>query len=159
VWLPSKGGLNLPLRPESGGPKQGAFFVARAPIRLVCREIEDEAVAARKNERRFPHIIQIATSPHGLDAKTSRSILDFHRSRNIQVRFGHAIKNLCRWCFSERATAAAFKEQFGGTYVVKIRKTTVKRTMPNVIAMAFISDSIAYLMSSGAELAAQIGLI
>jgi hypothetical protein len=76
-------------------------------------------VAAGKNYRRFPHIIEIGIPPRGLDAQTSRSILDFHRSRNIQVRFGHAIKNMCRWCFSERVTAEAFKEQFGGTYVVK----------------------------------------
>ena len=116
-------------------------------------------MATGKIDRRFPHIIEMATPPHGLDAKTSRSIVDFHRSRNIQVRFGHAIKNLCRWCFSERATAEAFKEQFGGTYVVKIRKTTVKRTMSNMIAIVFISDSIAYFMSSSTELAAQFGLI
>jgi hypothetical protein len=89
----------------------------------------------------------------------SRAMLDFHRSRNIQVRFGHAIKNVCRWCFSDAATAEAFKEQFGGDYVPRRNKTRVKRTMPNAIAAAFISDSVAYLMSSGSELAAQVGLI
>jgi hypothetical protein len=31
--------------------------------------------------------------------------------------------------------------------------------MPNVITAAFISDSVAYLMSSGWELAAQVGLM
>jgi hypothetical protein len=94
---------------------------------------------SNKIESRFPHIIEIAIPPLGLDTQTSRTILDFHRSPNIKVQFGHAIKNVCRWCFSERATAEAFKEQFGGTYVVKIRKTTVRRTMPNIIAMAFLA--------------------
>jgi len=41
---------------------------------------------------------------------------------------------------------------------VRSKKTIAKRTMPNIIATAFISDSIAYLTSSGAELAAQVGL-
>ena len=103
---------------------------------------------SNKIERRLPHIVEIAIPPLGLDAKTSRAMLDFHRSRNIQVRFGHAIKNVCRWCFSDAATAEAFKEQFSGNYGAQRNKTRVKRTMPNVIAAAFISDSVAYLMSS-----------
>jgi hypothetical protein len=98
-------------------------------------------------ERRFPHIIAIATPPRGLDAQTSRSILDFHRARNIQVRFGRAIKNWCRWCFSERVVAEAFKEQFGGTYVVKNRKiSTVKRTISSIMVAAIVSKSIANII-------------
>jgi uncharacterized protein CbrC (UPF0167 family) len=54
-------------------------------------------------------------------------MLDFHRSRNIQVQFGHAIKNVCRWCFSDAATAEAFKEQFGGDSVATRDKTWVSR--------------------------------
>ena len=83
----------------------------------------------RKTERVFSHIIEIVIPPHGLDAQTSREIVDFHRSRNIQVRFGYAIKNVCRWCFSDAATAHAFKEQFSGNYVAKSKKPTAKRTM------------------------------
>jgi hypothetical protein len=110
-------------------------------------------------EYRFPHVVEIAIPPLGLDSQTSREIVDFHRSRNIQVRFGHAIKNVCRWCFSDAATAEAFKEQFNGKNVVKRAKTAVKRTMPNIIAAAFISHPIACLISLGAELAAPVGLI
>ena len=113
---------------------------------------------SNKIERRLPYIVEIAVPALGLDPQTSRAILDFHRSRNIQVRFGHAIKNVCRWCFSDAATAEAFKEQFSGNYVAKRNKTRVKRAMPNVIAAAFISHSVAYL-SSGWELAAQVGLM
>jgi hypothetical protein len=90
---------------------------------------------AHITEHRFPHIVEIAIPPLGLDPQTSREVVNF-RSRNIQVRFGHAIKNLCRWCFSDAATAEAFKEQFNGKNAVKIAKTAVKRTMPNIIAAA-----------------------
>jgi hypothetical protein len=105
------------------------------------------------------YVVEIAISPRGLDPQTSRSIVDFHRSRNIQVRFGKSLKNICRWCFSDGATAEAFKEEFGGNYVTKSDKTIVKRTMPNIIAAAFISNPVAYLILSGCELGAQVSLI
>ena len=113
----------------------------------------------KKIGRRFLHVVEIAIPPRGLDPQTSRSIVDFHRSRNIQVRFGNSLKNICRWCFSDGATAEAFKEEFGGKYVTKSDKTIVKRTMPNIIAAAFISNPVAYLILSGCELGAQVSLI
>jgi hypothetical protein len=78
-----------------------------------------------KIESRFPHIIGIAIPSLGLDPQTSRAMLDFHRSRNIQVQFGRAVKNFCRWCFSDAATAESFKQQFGGDYVATTDKTRV----------------------------------
>jgi hypothetical protein len=100
----------------------------------------------KKIDYRFPHIIEMTIPPFGLDPQTSREIVDFHRSRNIQVRFGHAIKNVCRWCFSDAATAEAFKEQFNGKNVVKRAKTTVKRTLQNIIVGAVYFAS--YCLSS-----------
>jgi hypothetical protein len=87
--------------------------------------------------------------------------MNFHRSRNIRVRYGHAIKNFCRWCFSDAATAEAFQEQFSGKKVVKRgkNKTTVKRTMPNIIGAVFISNPLLGLILSGGELGAQSGLV
>ena len=111
------------------------------------------------NEERFQHIVEIAIPASGLDAQTSRSIMEFHGSRKIQIRFGHGLKSLSRWCFSDAATAEAFKKQFGGNHVVKSRRTLVKRTMPTIIAAAFVSNPIGYLVSSGCEFAAQAGLI
>lgn len=111
------------------------------------------------NEDRFQYIIEILVPPKGLDPQISRLILDFYRSRNIQVRFGHGLKNLSRWCFSDAATAEAFKEQFGGAHVVKMSKTAVRRTMRSIVAAAFISNPIGYFISSGCEFAVQIGLI
>jgi hypothetical protein len=110
-------------------------------------------------EDRFPYIVEIAIPASGLDAQTSRSIMDFHGSRKIQVRFGHGLKSLSRWCFSDAATAAAFKEQFGGNHVVKNRRIPIKRTVPTIIAAAFISNPIGYLVTAGCEFAAQVGLI
>jgi len=66
----------------------------------------------------------------------------------IQVRFGHGLKNLSRLCFSDAATAEAFKEQFGGNYLVKVRGRSIKRTMPSIIAATLISNPIAYFISS-----------
>ena len=114
---------------------------------------------SNKTKYLFPHIVEIAVPPNGLDAQTSRAIVEFHGSRKIQIRFGHGLKNLSRWCFSDAATAEAFKEQFGGNHVVNIRNTSVKRTMPSIIAAAFISNPIGYLISSGCEFATQVGLI
>ena len=119
------------------------------------------AVKKRKQitEDRFPYIVEIAIPASGLDAQTSRSITDFHGSRKIQIRFGHGLKSLSRWCFSDAATAEAFKEQFGGNHKVKNRRTSIKRTMPTIIAAAFISNPIGDFISSGCEFAAQFGLI
>jgi hypothetical protein len=44
-------------------------------------------------------------------------------------------------------------------YVAKSDKTIVKRTMPNIIAAAFISNPVPYLILSGCELGAQVSLI
>jgi hypothetical protein len=131
-----------------------ALKLARIPIRKVVAVTKRALI----NEDRFQYIIEIAVPPKGLDAQTSRSIIDFHRSRNIQVRFGHGLKNLSRWCFSDGAVAEDFKEQFGGHHVVKKRKTSIKRTMPSILAAALLSNPIGYLISSGCEVVAQVGI-
>ena len=105
----------------------------------------------RKNGHHFPYIVEIAIPASGLDPRTSHAILAFHRSRGIQVRFGHPLKNVCRWCFADATTADAFKEQFNGKDAV----TQAKGIMPKVIAVAFIPDLIDYLTSSGFDFAAQ----
>jgi len=45
-------------------------------------------------------------------------IMEFHKSRYIQLRHGRTIlrdgENYYRWCFADLMTALAFVERFGG---------------------------------------------
>jgi hypothetical protein len=70
------------------------------------------------NESNFPFIVELAAAFDELDVELSRRIMDFHRSRTIQVRHGRRMfrkdEIYFRWCFSDLATASAFAEQFGG---------------------------------------------
>ncbi len=73
------------------------------------------------NESRYPHLVEVAVNTDKLGVELSRRILDFHRSRNIQVKHGRSItkegKFYFRWCFSDLATALAFLGRFGGQLV------------------------------------------
>jgi hypothetical protein len=71
------------------------------------------------NERKYPHIVELAVGKVGLDVGLGRRIMAFHNSRHIKPRYGHIIlkegETYYHWCFSDLATAHAFIEQFGGT--------------------------------------------
>ena len=43
------------------------------------------------NERKYPHIVQLAVGRDGLDVELGRRILDFHNSEHIKLRHGHII--------------------------------------------------------------------
>jgi len=70
-----------------------------------------------RNERDFPHLVELPLPPEGF-----RSIFleidSFHRERRIPVRRGrsrHEVKPFyIRFCFSDAATADAFRNRFGG---------------------------------------------
>jgi hypothetical protein len=53
-----------------------------------------------------------------LDIALSRQIMEFHKSRHLQLRHGRTISKYgdtyYRWCFADLITALAFVEQFGG---------------------------------------------
>jgi hypothetical protein len=70
------------------------------------------------NERRYPYHIQMPVAATGLDIALGRQIMEFHRSRHIQLRYGRPLRtngqSYYRWCFPDLATARAFVEQFGG---------------------------------------------
>jgi hypothetical protein len=70
------------------------------------------------NERKYPHIVELAAGKDSLDVALGRRIMAFHNSRHIRPRHGHIIlregKTYYRWCFSDLATAREFMEQFGG---------------------------------------------
>jgi hypothetical protein len=67
-------------------------------------------------ERNFPHIVEIVLPVHGLDIRVNREMVTFCHIRNIRPRFGRRRKRTgqytCRWCFSDKAIADAFREQF-----------------------------------------------
>ena len=78
----------------------------------------DRGAKGLANERRYPHIVEVAVTADGLNVELSRRIINFHKSLHIEPRFGRRIfrdkQNYYRWCFSDLATARAFIEQFGG---------------------------------------------
>ena len=70
------------------------------------------------NERTYPYLVEIPVSAAGLDDALSRQIMEFHKSRHLQLRHGRTISKYgdtyYRWCFADLITALAFVEQFGG---------------------------------------------
>jgi hypothetical protein len=73
---------------------------------------------AAAREKEYPYIVEFVVAGNKLDVELSRRMMDFHRSRKISARHGRRIvregKIFFRWCFSDLATAGAFREQFGG---------------------------------------------
>jgi hypothetical protein len=71
------------------------------------------------NERKYPHVVQLAVGKHGLDVGFGRRIMHFHNLRGIKPRHGHTVlkegQTHYRWCFSDLAMAHASIEQFGGS--------------------------------------------
>jgi hypothetical protein len=73
------------------------------------------------NEIRYPYIVEVAVVSDGLDVELCRRIMQFHKSRHIQLRYGRIIttkrgKIFYRWCFSDLLIARAFAEQFSGVH-------------------------------------------
>jgi len=73
------------------------------------------------NEIKYPYVVELAVVGDGLDVELSRRIMQFHKSRHVQLRYGRRInkrrgKFHYRWCFSDLLIARAFAEQFGGDF-------------------------------------------
>jgi hypothetical protein len=66
-------------------------------------------------------IEEVAVGRDGLDFDLGRQIMQFHKSRQIQLRYGRTIpvsrgKVHYRWCFSDLLIARLFAEQFNGRF-------------------------------------------
>ena len=77
------------------------------------------------NENKHPYVVELAfvgdeLDSDALDVELSRRIMQFHKSRHIQPRYGRTFVRqdsfYYRWCFSDLLTARAFVEQFGGEF-------------------------------------------
>jgi hypothetical protein len=72
------------------------------------------------NERTHPYFVEIPVAAVGLDVPLNRQIMNFHKSRRLQLRHGRIIlrcgEKYYRWCFADLMTALAFVEQFGGAF-------------------------------------------
>jgi hypothetical protein len=82
---------------------------------MVRQPLSRKTVAT---EQKYPYIVELLVVDDELDVEVSRRMMDFHRSRKIQARYGRRIVRegqiYFRWCFSDLDMASAFKEQFGG---------------------------------------------
>ena len=74
-------------------------------------------IVGLRNERDFPHVVELAL-PLGPFRSVFLEIDAFHREQRIPVLRGrsrHDVKQVyIRFCFSDAATADAFRNRFGG---------------------------------------------
>ena len=73
------------------------------------------------NEIKYPYVVELAVVGDGLDVELNRRIIQFHKLRHIQLRYGRRLnarrgKTHYRWCFSDLLIARSFAEQFGGDF-------------------------------------------
>src|SRR5215831_16971621 len=110
--LRSLAGLVEDEEPGGAGRKArgggGLGEMTRGPKREIIR---------LTNERDFPYLVELALPADGF-RDVVLEIDAFHRERRIPVRRGrsrHEVKQVyIRFCFSDAATAEAFRNRFGG---------------------------------------------
>jgi hypothetical protein len=85
---------------------------------LRQRHVQFSGPKAAANERKYPNIVELGVTAHGLEVTLGRRIINFHKSRYIQPHHGRTVIRrhhiFYRWCFSDMGTAREFMEQFGG---------------------------------------------
>jgi hypothetical protein len=86
------------------------------------------------NERTLPYLVEISVAAAGLDVPLNRQIMEFHKSRHLQLRHGRMIlrggENYYRWCFPDSMTTLAFVEQFGGR-AFRVGSRSLQQTPPH----------------------------
>jgi hypothetical protein len=76
---------------------------------------------ALTNEINHPYVVEVAVVSDGLNIELCRRIMQFHKSRHVELRYGRRVprsggKIHYGWCFSDLLIARAFAEQFGGAF-------------------------------------------
>jgi len=82
------------------------------------------------NEVNHPYVVEVAVVGDGLDIDLCRRIMQFHKSRHVELRYGRRVtrrkgKTRYGWCFSDLLIARAFAEHVGGAF----RKSRVRLTI------------------------------
>src|SRR5262249_16091770 len=71
-------------------------------------------------ERTHASVVDMPVAGVGVDVGLRRQIMNFHKSRQLQLRHGRTNSRGSvthyRWCFADSTTAHAFVEQFGGAF-------------------------------------------
>jgi hypothetical protein len=72
------------------------------------------------NEIKYPYVVELAAVGDGLDVELSRRIMQFHKSRHIQLRYGRRIntkrgKTYYRWRFSDYRSLAPLPNSLAET--------------------------------------------
>jgi hypothetical protein len=73
------------------------------------------------NEIAHPYVVEVAVVSDGLNIELTRRIMQFHKSRHVEPRYGRR-RTTTRgkihygWCFSDLVIARAFAEQFDGRF-------------------------------------------
>ena len=72
------------------------------------------------NENKHPYVVELAFDSDALDVEFNRRIMQFHKSRHVQPRYGRTFtrerETYYRWCFSDLSIARDFAEQFSGEF-------------------------------------------
>jgi hypothetical protein len=77
--------------------------------------------AAVENEINHPYVVELAVVSDGLNIELCRRIMQFHKLRQVELRYGRRLtrgggKIHYGWCFADLLIARAFAEQFGGEF-------------------------------------------
>jgi hypothetical protein len=72
-------------------------------------------------EINHPYVVEVAVGSGGLNIELSLRIMQFHKSRHVELRSGRRLtrrggKIHYGWCFTDLLIARAFAEQFGGEF-------------------------------------------
>jgi hypothetical protein len=98
-----------------------------------------------RNEINHPYVVEVAIVSDGLDIELSRRIMQFHNSRQVELRYGRRLttrrgKIYYSWCFSDLLIARDFAEQFGGD----LRKRGSKARRIAAKAAGAIAEGVSY---------------
>jgi hypothetical protein len=117
------------INPSSGMGRKGN---ARQLVHSKDPSVEPKLVKsspnykAVTNEVNHPYVVEVAVVSDGLDIDICRRIMQFHKSRHVELRYGRRVthrkgKTRYGWCFDDLLVARAFAEQFGGEFRKSIR--------------------------------------